>query len=190
VTESASRPKEDADKKALAATQARFTEVYQHEFAYVWRSLSRLGAPAPAQEDLAHDVFAIAYRQWSDYDPARPLRPWLFGIAYRVVLDWKRKAQNTRESATEIPEGCDPASNQEETLGNRQALAQAARALAALELDRRTVFIMHELDEQTMPEIAAALDIPLNTAYSRLRLARRDFNEQVAALRQRTGGSR
>jgi RNA polymerase sigma-70 factor (ECF subfamily) len=49
------------------------------------------------------------------------------------------------------------------------------KALDTLDLDRRAVFVLHELDELSMPEIAAALSIPLNTAYSRLRLARADL---------------
>jgi RNA polymerase sigma-70 factor (ECF subfamily) len=107
-----------------------------------------------------------------------------------VVLDWKRKHQNSRESASDALELTDESANAEDALANRQRLAMAARALEALELDRRIVFIMHELDEQPMPEVAAALAIPLNTAYSRLRLARRDFNARVAELQAMPGGAR
>ena len=63
-----------------------------------------------------------------------------------------------------------------------------ARALDALDLDRRSVFVMHELDGQAVPEIARTLSIPLNTAYSRLRLARRDFVDAVKRARS-VGGS-
>ena len=52
------------------------------------------------------------------------------------------------------------------------------------ELDeaKREVFAMAELDELTVPEIAEILEIPLNTAYSRLRAARQAFE---AALSRR-----
>ncbi len=170
--------------------QTQFTAAYRQEFSYVWKTLSRLGARPTAQEDLAHDVFATAFRHWESYDSARPLRPWLFGIAYRVVLDWKRKAQNTRESASDSIELTDSAPSSEEKVSREQGLALARGAIEALEIDRRAVFIMHELDEQPMPEVAEALAIPLNTAYSRLRLARRDFNARVAALQESRGGAR
>jgi RNA polymerase sigma-70 factor (ECF subfamily) len=55
-------------------------------------------------------------------------------------------------------------------------------ALDRLDFDRRVVLVMHDLDEISVPEIAAMLEIPLNTAYSRLRLARVDV---VAAVRRR-----
>ena len=59
--------------------------------------------------------------------------------------------------------------------------------LAALELDRRAVFVMHDIDGHVMPDIATALGIPLNTAYSRLRLARADF---AVAVKRAQGGQR
>jgi RNA polymerase sigma-70 factor (ECF subfamily) len=62
----------------------------------------------------------------------------------------------------------------------REALAHAA--LQAVELSRRAVFILYELDGSTLPEIAAALAIPLGTASSRLRLARQDFEAAVKRL--------
>ena len=58
-------------------------------------------------------------------------------------------------------------------------------ALAALDADRRAVFVMHELDELSAPEIAETLAIPLNTVYSRLRIARERFNVAVERIRAR-----
>jgi RNA polymerase sigma-70 factor (ECF subfamily) len=57
------------------------------------------------------------------------------------------------------------------------------KALDGLDLDRRAVFVMHELDEIPMPEIARTLAIPLNTAYSRLRLARADVAQAIQHFR-------
>ena len=56
------------------------------------------------------------------------------------------------------------------------------KALDALDLDKRAVLVMHELDGVAIPDVAMALSIPLNTAYSRLRLARRDFEKAVSEL--------
>ena len=160
--------------------QQRFTSVYRAEFPYVWKSLGRLGAREREREDLAHDVFTTAFRHWDAYDAARPVRPWLFGIAYRVLLDFRRKRQNQMEDVMERVELADAARSADDALAAQQAWALAARALDALELDRRAVFVMHEIDERPIPEVAQELGIPLNTAYSRLRLARRDFNQKVA----------
>jgi len=62
-----------------------------------------------------------------------------------------------------------------------------ARALDTLDFDRRAVFILHEIDGVAIPEIARALEIPSNTAYSRLRLARADFGAAVRRLHLQGG---
>jgi len=49
---------------------------------------------------------------------------------------------------------------------------------------------MHELDEIPIPEVASALAIPLNTAYSRLRLARAEMVTALHRLRSGEGRSR
>jgi len=75
----------------------------------------------------------------------------------------------------------DGAPSPHERLVGTEARAVLMKALDGLDLDRRAVFVMHELDEIPVPEVASTLGIPLNTAYSRLRLARVD----VAAAIQR-----
>jgi len=66
---------------------------------YVWKTLRRLGVPPQDLEDLVHDLFVVVHRHLGDYDPTRPVRPWLFGIAVRIVADFRRSARNVREVA-------------------------------------------------------------------------------------------
>ena len=157
-----------------------FPSMYRSEFSYVWKTLRRLGAPPQDLEDLVHDLFVVVHRHFCDYDPARPVRPWLFGIAVRVVADFRRSPRSTREILGKIAEPVDSAPTPHERLEGAEARAMLMKALDGLDLDRRAVFVMHELDELPVPEIAIALAIPLNTAYSRLRLARADV---AAAIR-------
>lgn len=144
----------------------------------MFRALRRLGAHQSSLEDLAHDVFVAAFRALSGFVAGSPVRPWLFGIAYRVMLDHHRKASTHGEVPTataSIAERPDVRGGPDEEVARRQGLTLAAKIIAGLELDRRAVFVMHELEELPMPQIAEALEVPLNTAYSRLRLARADF---------------
>ncbi len=157
--------------------------IYRSEFAYVWKTLRRLGAPPADVEDLAHDVFVVVHRHLGDYDPARPLRPWLFGIAVRVVSDYRRVGRNAREIPRQILEVVDGAPSAEERAQEGEARALLMKALDDLDLEQRAVLVMHDLDEQPVPEIAASLSIPLNTAYSRLRLARAAVAAAVARFR-------
>jgi RNA polymerase sigma-70 factor, ECF subfamily len=148
------------------------TEIYRSELGYVWKTLRRLGARPPDLEDLAHDVFMVVHRHLDDYDPSRPLRPWLFGIALRVVADFRRLGRNLREIPGQRLEPVDVAPTPYERAEGREARELLMKALDTLDLEQRAVFVMHEIDEVPVPEIAGTLAIPLNTAYSRLRLAR------------------
>lgn len=154
---------------------------------YVWNALRRLGAPPADLEDLTHDTFVAVFRQWHAYDPERPLRPWLFGFALRVASDYRRLARHRLELSGEAPDVADQEPNAVERLVQKERETLAHAALQAVELSRRGVFILHELDGATLPEIAAALAIPIGTASSRLRLAREDFAAAVKrlALRRR-----
>ena len=164
-----------------------FPSIYRSEFPYVWKTLRRLGAPAQDLEDLAHDLFVVVHRHLNDFDPDRPLRPWLFGIAVRVVSDFRRSPRSAREILGETAEPVDGAPSPHERLEGTEARAVLMKALDGLDLDRRAVFVMHELDEIPVPEIASTLGIPLNTAYSRLRLARADV---AAAIQRFRAGER
>ena len=124
-----------------------------------------------------------------DYDRARPLRPWIFGITYRVALRHRRKLARGREVQEEI-EPPDSAPGAEAVLEAKEAEALVAAAIAAIEIHRRAVFIMKEIDGTAAPTIAEALGIPLNTVYSRLRLARGDFATAVTQRKARARGTR
>jgi RNA polymerase sigma-70 factor (ECF subfamily) len=162
-----------------------FDTLYRENVGYVLRSLLRLGVQERDVEDVAHDTFLIVARKHSQYDPARPLRPWLFGIAFRVALDHRRSAQQRRERL-DVPEKSlgavdrDPPADFRVEQTEKQRLVLAA--LETLRLEQRAVFILHDVDEVSVPEIAAAFNIPLNTAYSRLRLARAQFEAAVREL--------
>ncbi len=164
-------------------------EIYRAEFAYVWNSLRRLGVRHGDLPDLTHDVFVTAWRQRNEFDRSRPVRPWLFGIAFRVAVGNKRRAASTREVLEQPPESADLALGPEEHATRNQDRRLVLQALQMLELDRRAVFIMFELHGHSMPEISQALSLPLNTAYSRLRLARADFANAIRTL-QAKGGER
>ena len=85
--------------------------VYDEHFDYVWHTLRRLGVRAADLEDLAHDVFVAFHRTRATYDPSRPIRPWLFGIAFRVSSDHRRRARHRYEVVAErdTPDASRPA---------------------------------------------------------------------------------
>ena len=166
-----------------------FQEIYATHFDYVWRLLRRFGSRERDREDLAHDVFVAVHRSLPRYDRARPIKPWLCGVTFRVVSDYRQKASFARElpveehlTACSPPEAFEHLEAQE-----RRALVDAA--LERLPDDQRAVLVMHEMEEMSVPEIARALGIKDNTCYSRLRLARERFTKAVRAIAIKTGQS-
>lgn len=181
-----SAPPEGAPVDARACLET----VYRQELAWVVRTVERLGARVGDIEDLVHDVFLGFYRTLDGFDPRRPVRPWLFGIAYRVVSDYRRKASFSREASDEtVAETAHGGPTPVEALETAEKRRLVLSALEALPLDQRAVFIAVELDEQTVPEVSESLQIPLNTAYSRLRLGRQRFTAAVERLTTKDGGA-
>ena len=167
---------------------ARFEAIFDAELFYVWTSLRRLGVQSRDLEDVAHEVFLRAFERMHDYDPARPIRPWLFAFAFRLASDYRRLSRHGTELYGDEPPHRTSAPDAEQLLVQREREELVARALAAVEIERRAVFILHELDEQPMPAVVETLGIPLNTGYSRLRVARDEFTTAPRRLGRGEGG--
>lgn len=175
------------DATPSPAEDADFHEMFESHFQYVWNSLRRLGIPLRELEDVTHDVFLRVYRQRHQYDPARPVRPWLFAFAFRVASDYRRLARHRLEVLGAPSDDVDPEPSAVDQLMRAEALSAGRAALETLELGRRAVFILYELDGCPMQEIALTLGIPVNTAYSRLRLAREQFRACIERMQHGRG---
>jgi RNA polymerase sigma-70 factor, ECF subfamily len=164
-----------------------FSAIFERHFDYVLFTLRRLGVPERDLEDVAHDVFIQVYKQFGQFDHTRPVRPWLFGFSYRLASDYRRLARHRFEMLGDEVETLDGSPSAAEHLMIRQKLELVWAALAELDLERRAMFILHEVEGCPITEVAKVLQIPLNTAYSRLRLAREQFAKTVQRLRSRRG---
>jgi RNA polymerase sigma-70 factor (ECF subfamily) len=177
----ARRPEADAGR-AVPSLEA----IYEEHFDFVWRSLKRLGIPSAQLDDAVQDVFVVVHRRLGEFEGRSSLKTWLFGIALRVASVHRRtRARRPTEPLVEDPP--DHAGR-----GAADALSEAAEAarlvqqlLDGMPEDRRAVFVLTELEEMTAKEISEALGVNLNTVYSRLRLARRDFDAALSRYRAR-----
>ena len=163
------------ERRQRAEDDAYFAQIYASELSFVWNLVRRFGVPQEHMEDVAQDVFMVVYRKLGEFDRSRSIRSWLYGIAYRTSLSSFRK--EGRHAHGELEEDALVAAGDdgETKIGRQEDDEVVRKAISTIPPDRRGVFVLHELEERTMPEISAALDLKLNTAYSRLRLARRDF---------------
>ena len=155
-------------------------DAFQKELNYVYRTLRRLGVAPSELEDLAQELFLALRRSWPHYDATRPLRPYLFGIAFRVASAHQRKRR--REVAFGVDEVDDAGPSPDDALQTKQARALVLAALERIPMQRRAVLIMRDLDDVPMEEIATVLSIPLFTSYSRLRKARKELEAAVRRL--------
>jgi RNA polymerase sigma-70 factor (ECF subfamily) len=174
-----------ASNPAVLANDHDLDRVYKQHFAFVWRSLRRLGVPQEALDDAAQDVFIIALRRATEFRGRSSYGTWLFGIAANVAREQRRKGR--RASALEPLEDAilSPQPSPLEQATDAEAVRFIEAFLATLDDAKREVFILAELEQMAAPEIAEAVGAKLNTVYSRLRAAREAF---VDMMRQRSGG--
>jgi RNA polymerase sigma-70 factor (ECF subfamily) len=167
--------------------------VHAEHVEHVWRSLQRLGVREPDLEDALQEVFVVVHRRLHTFDESSRMTTWLFGIALRVAAAYHRRAYRRREQLVEDAARYDesPARNPEEDAALGQARQRVTEILDAMDLEKRAVFVMFELEELAAPEIALQLGIPVGTVYSRLDAARRDFARSLRRLqlRERAGGT-
>ena len=167
-----------------ASTPPDFRALFRDEYGYVRLTARRLGIRERDLSDLVHDVFVTVHRKLPEFEVGRPVRPWLFGITFRVVVGHKRRlAYRNEELVGEAAEDHpDDAPHAEQRMEDEERRRMLHEALESLDDDKRAVFVLHELDEVPMKEIAATLDIPTNTAYSRLRLGREELRRALGRI--------
>ena len=152
----------------------RFTELYERQFDFVWRTVRLLGTAPENTDDAVQDVFLVAHRRLADFEARASARTWLFAIALRVVSD-HRRSRKRRLRLLERVRDVEPVSGESPLSAavTAQTRQQLMAALDSLPEEQRVVFALTELEEMSAPEIAAALQVNLNTVYTRLRSARR-----------------
>jgi RNA polymerase sigma-70 factor (ECF subfamily) len=178
----------DEDEPSRALT---FDEIYAEHFDFVWRNLVRLGVARIDVDDAAHDVFLVVHRRLPDFDGQGSVKGWLFAIARRVAWHYRRAHARRRTVPLADTDPVDGASIEREQLQTRREAHQLVhRILDELDDERRAVFVLVELEQLSVPVAAEMLRVPLNTTYSRLRLARRDFERKLrlveSGLRRRS----
>jgi RNA polymerase sigma-70 factor (ECF subfamily) len=152
---------------------------------FVWRTVRRLGVRPGEVEDVAQEVFLVVHRRLADYDGRSGMRAWLYGICTKKGAEHRRRAWFRREQpVAETPE-TPVAPDQSDSMERRDARAQLEAILAELDTKKRDVFVLFELEEMSLAEVAAAVGCPLQTAYSRLHAARSLVQASIARLHAR-----
>jgi RNA polymerase sigma-70 factor (ECF subfamily) len=190
LVEAHERPAE-AIAPGLDVRQPTFAEIYESCFTFAWRAARRLGTPEANLDDVVQEIFMVAHRRLHEFQGRSSVKTWVYGIVFNVVRAHRRELGAKHPHAlhpapeADVDAVVDAADDPHERAAKREAARFIDRFLAGLDEDRRDVFVLAELEQLSAPEIAALLDVPLNTVYSRLRLARAEFSKAVARHRAR-----
>jgi RNA polymerase sigma-70 factor (ECF subfamily) len=166
---------------------ARAQAIARAHYASLWRLLRRLGVPEASVEDAAQQVLSVVARRIDGVDPGHE-KTFLFGVALRVARaarrQWQKQSQVTvdDDALAELPA---PQPDAGDALDERRARRVLDAILEALPHELRTVFVLYEIEEMTMADIARTLDVPAGTVASRLRRAREAFEVQSRRVRAR-----
>jgi RNA polymerase sigma-70 factor (ECF subfamily) len=182
TAQAAARPMSDA--RELIPGRVTAGELFERYVTFVWRVVAAHGVREADVPDVTQDVFVIAFRRLDSWEPERSsVTSWLYGIATRVAANHRRKAYVRHEA----PEDAAPTGRtRSDAALERVLLSELGDALMALDADKRDAFILFEIAELSMHEVAVTLGCPLKTAYKRLYAARRAISEQLGEK----GGSR
>lgn len=163
-----------------------FDALYEAHFGFVWRTLRRFGVPASIAEDAAQDAFVVLHRKLPELRADASAKGFLFSIARRVASDYRRAGRKAEQPLDdERTESSDRGPF--DRTADREAGAALERFLESLDEDKRTAFMLVELEGLTMPEVSQLLDTNINTLYSRVRAARQQLMELLTSDGDRHG---
>ena len=149
-------------------------------------TLQRLGAGPGEIDDLLQEIFLVLYRHWPNLDLTRSLRPWLFGVTFRVMRAQRRR--RAREVLCADFELEDTTASPEALLQDREALVSLSAALDRVPLARRSVVVLHDLEGVEIVEIARRLSMTKIGVYTRLYKGRRELASALAPVEADGGG--
>lgn len=160
--------------------EVRLRHIVEANFDALWRFLRRLGISEGDVDDAVQEVILVLARKLYLVEPGSE-RAFVFSTAFRIASDMRRRAKRRREvEAAPLYEPAAIGPDPETSAEQKRLTVLFARVLEQLSLELRAVFVLYELEEFTMAEIAESLQLPPGTVASRLRRGRETF-ERLAA---------
>lgn len=167
---------DDSGTEASAAQgpthDATFRTIFEKHAPLVWRALRHLGVREGDIPDQSQEVFVVVYRRIDSFEGRSTLDTWIYGICLRVASEYRRRAQYRREVVQDDIDLGAVEPSQAGDVERSRTRARFRQLLEALDEPQREVFVLYEIEGLDMKQIAQLMDCPLQTAYSRLRLAR------------------
>ena len=169
-----SRPS-DGQRPDAPSQTPNVRQVVEQHAAHVWRTLYYCGVAPSDLKDACQEVFLVISRKLGDFEGRSSVRTWVYQICVRVAAGYRRSARLRYERVVAEPPEVAVHATQQDEIEERRARERLAAILERIDPDQREVFVLYEIEERPMAEIAAALGCPLRTAYSRLETARKEI---------------
>jgi RNA polymerase sigma-70 factor (ECF subfamily) len=166
--------------------ETRLRALFDAHFEYVWRLVRRLGVVDAFVDDAAQQVFCVVANRLNQIEP-RGEKAFLTGTAVRIASNHRRAQRRRREVSDDgaSAELVDPQTSPEALVEQRRERALLDQVLDGLPGELRAPFVLYELEDATLTEIAELLGIPRGTVASRLRRARARFQSAARALAEK-----
>jgi RNA polymerase sigma-70 factor, ECF subfamily len=172
-----------------AQNELRLAGMLADHHLLVWRTLRRLGVSPDRVDDAAQEVYITVAHKIGMIE-AGAEKKYLVGTAVRMAANYRRSRTIRHEvhDEGELSRASDPVPSAERLLEQKRVRLMLDRVLDSMPNDLRTVFVLFELEDTSVPEISDLLGIPSGTVASRLRRARVAFHAAAARLRAREEG--
>jgi RNA polymerase sigma-70 factor (ECF subfamily) len=176
--------------RCRAGDAVAWRSLYDRHFPLVFRLAIRMGASEREAADICQEVFLRVWRGLGGFRGDAQFRTWLYRITLnevsRVAREGSVRRAFTAVLALVTHEEAPPARAPDRLVEQAEAFAELQAILARMRPKQRTVFVLFEIEELALEEIAGVLACPLETVRSRLRHARADFER----LRRQPGATR
>jgi RNA polymerase sigma-70 factor (ECF subfamily) len=181
--------------RCRAGDAAAWRRLYDEHFPMVFRLSIRLGASEREAADVSQEVFLRVWRGLGGFRGDAQFRTWLYRITLNEVSRVAREGAVRRAFGAMLAvvtrEEAPAARAPDRLVEQAETLAELHAILARMKPKQRAVFVLFEIEELTLEQIAAVVDCPLETVRSRLRHARADFERlrrQPGVVRPRLQG--
>jgi RNA polymerase sigma-70 factor, ECF subfamily len=155
--------------------------VIREHAAFVWRVLRHLGVPDDQLEDVSQEVFIVVCRRLCAFEQRSSLRTWLYGICRNLAMDWRRRQRRRPEQPQDLLPDTPQAEVQSRDLCRRDVQQLLRAALNGLPEANRLVFVLYEIEQMDMEQVAESVGCNASTAYSRLYAARKQLRTALIA---------
>lgn len=154
--------------------------LYTQHVGLVWRNLRRLGVADASLDDAVQDVFLVVYRRAEEFLGQSSIKTWIVGIVLRVAHDYRRSQSRHSARVALYAEHClpvlPPADCPAEQVELMEAAAFVRQILERFDEQERNVFVLVELEEMSLREVAESTKLSLSTCQRRLIAAREAFD--------------